>query len=70
MELDDLNRKVNNEGATAQGKLPAEEWNFVVNSLINMSTLVRKVEVTEAQMQQMIANHSWEAGVTYYTVEE
>lgn len=31
---------------------------------------MRKVQVTEEQMEQMIANRSWEAGVTYYTVED
>ena len=38
--------------------------------LTTILNATRKVEVTEEQMEQMIANRTWEAGVTYYSVEE
>jgi len=40
------------------------------NSLSTLINTQNKVLVTEEQMEQMIANRTWEAGVTYYSVED
>lgn len=47
-------------------------WDCMVNNVELYNTTLgtdRKVQVTEAAMAKMIANRTWEPGVTYYSIE-
>ena len=74
INIEDLNRKVNNEGATEEGRLPAEEWNAFVNYILSMrndiNTVMETVNTLRSFLNGKFGHATYSQGTIYFYDEE
>lgn len=72
--IDNLNQKIENEGATSQGRLSAAEFNLLVNAAIESQEKIAELEnyfvpITEEEYDKLIDDGTLEDR-PYFVYEE
>lgn len=72
--INDLNQKIENEGATSQGRLSASEFNLLVNAAIESQEKIAELEnyfvpITEEEYDKLIDDGTLEDR-PYFVYEE
>ena len=73
-DISRLNQKIENEGATSQGRLSAAEFNLLVNAAIESQKRLAELEnyfvpITETEYEKLIENGTLEDR-PYFVYEE
>lgn len=73
-DITDLNQKVENEGASSQGRLSAAEFNLLVNASIESQENIQTIKgyfepISEAEYEQLVIDGNLEDR-PYFVYEE